>query len=383
MPGLSPVTGSFAMRVAIGAALAGALAVAGTTPAAADDRHRVEPGDTVSALAHRYGATISAITAANGLDSRATIYVGRILVIPSDTAVNAPQTAAASHVVAAGDTVWGLAQRYGVTVPAIIAANGLSSNAMIRVGQRLTIPGGTSATAGAAGSKPSTKPSTKTPATKTASAYTVRAGDTLSAIAARNGTTVAALARANSLANPSLIRVGQRLTIPGGTAAPTGLVGDTFLGRTYPKNVVAAANQNKATLLATAVPSRAEMRRLVASTARRFGVDPALAQAVAYQESGFNMRAVSPANAIGVMQVIPSSGEWASDMAGRKLDLLDPEDNVLAGVLILRSLTRSFDRLDHAIGGYYQGGAAVRKHGLYPGTVTYVASVKALMSRFA
>ncbi|WP_296664425.1 LysM peptidoglycan-binding domain-containing protein [Demequina sp.] len=379
MPGLSPATGSVAVRAALGAALAGVIAVAAAAPAAADERHRVEPGDTVSALAHRYGATVSAISAANGLDSRATIYVGRTLVIPSTKATAAPKAKSATHVVASGDTVWALAQRYDVSVRAIVAANGLSANALIRLGQRLTIPGGGSA----AVATPSSMPAAKAPAAKAPAAYTVRPGDTLSAIAARNGTTVAALARANSLANPSLIRVGQRLTIPGGAAAATGLVGDTFLGRTYPKDVVAAANQNKAALLATEVPSRAEMRRLVASTARRFGVDPALAQAVAYQESGFNMRAVSPANAIGVMQVIPTSGEWASDMAGRRLDLLDPEDNVLAGVLILRSLTRSFDRLDHAIGGYYQGGAAVRKHGLYPGTVTYVSSVKSLMSRFA
>ena len=70
-------------------------------------------------------------------------------------------------------------------------------------------------------------------------------------------------------------------------------------------------------------------------------------------------------------------------MAGRPIDLLDPEDNVLAGVLILRSLTRTFDRLDHAIAGYYQGAAAVKRHGLYDDTVDYVAAVRAHMARFA
>ena len=42
--------------------------------------------------------------------------------------------------------------------------------------------------------------------------------------------------------------------------------------------------------------------------------------AIAYQESGWNQRAVSPANAVGVMQVIPDSGRWASDLAGRRPD---------------------------------------------------------------
>ncbi len=363
--------GNRAARAGLGMTMAVAMAVVAATPAAADDRHRVEPGDTVSALAHRYGSTVQAIVDANGLDSRATIYVGTTLVIPGDAPAPSPAPAASrTHTVAAGDTVWALARRYDTTVQAIVDANSLGGSAIIRIGERLTIPGRAAAA-----------PAPSSADASSGSTYTVRAGDTLSAIAARHATTVAVLAAANGLDNPSYIRVGQRLTIPG--SAPTGLVGDTFLGRTYPSDVVAAANRNKAALLATEVPSRDRMRSLVVSTARRLGVDPALAQAVAYQESGFDMRAVSPANAIGVMQVIPSSGEWASDMAGRPLDLLDPEDNVLAGVLILRSLTRTFDRLDHAIGGYYQGAAAVRRYGLYPGTETYVASVRSLMGRFA
>ncbi len=130
------------------------------------------------------------------------------------------------------------------------------------------------------------------------------------------------------------------------------------------------------------VPSRDQMRQLVIATAQALGVDPALAQAVAYQESGFNMRAVSSADAVGVMQVIPASGEWASQLAGRPLDLLDPQDNVTAGVIILRTHLRELATRDEAIGAYYQGAAAVRRHGLYPGTVTYVASVNALIPRF-
>ncbi|WP_169746572.1 lytic transglycosylase domain-containing protein, partial [Demequina maris] len=224
----------------------------------------------------------------------------------------------------------------------------------------------------------------KTTTTKktTTGHYTVKAGDTLSAIAQRHGTTVAALARTNNLANASTIFVGQRLTVPGATGQATGLVGDTFAGRTYARDIVDAANRNKATLLARSVPSRDAMQALVIRTARKYGVDPALAQAVSYQESGFDMRAVSPANAVGVMQVIPTSGDWASDMAGRRLDLLDPEDNVTAGILILRYLTRSFSKVDDAIAGYYQGAAAVRDHGYHSDTVGYVASVKALMARF-
>lgn len=421
-------------------------------PASADEQHRVEPGDTVSALAHRYDSSIAQIVSANGLSQRALIVIGQTLTIPTASTGSAGTSTAAStsgtHTVAAGDTVWDLARRYGTTVSAIVsandlgdtaviregqrlsipgaassasttgataanassgthtvrsgdtvwdlarrygvsvssitAANGLDSRAVIRAGQRLSIPGATTAGSTAA----STGGSAATLATDTnlqefggaTQSYTVSAGDTVSAIAARFGVSAASIVSANGLKNASLIRIGQTLSIPGGV--PTGLVGDTFLGRTYAADVVGAANQNKATLNATDVPSRAQMQAMIIATARDLGVDPALAQAIAYQESGFNMRAVSPANAIGAMQVIPSTGAWVSDMVGRDLNLLDPQDNVTAGVTLLRHLQRDGRSLETAIAGYYQGEAGVKKYGMHADTRQYVASVLALMSRF-
>jgi soluble lytic murein transglycosylase-like protein len=112
------------------------------------------------------------------------------------------------------------------------------------------------------------------------------------------------------------------------------------------------------------------------------GVDPALALAFAYQESGFQQTAVSPANAIGTMQVIPASGEWASQLVGRKLNLLDPYDNATAGIAIIRSLVRTSDTLDIAIGSYYQGQYSVTTHGMYADTKAYVKAVKAHMKNF-
>ena len=317
---------------------------------------------------------MDAIVAANRLGPHAIIVIGDTLTVPTDGERSAPSapSAPAVHVVAPGDTVWALARRYGTTVDAIVAANDLGPAALIRVGQRLRL--GTAAS-GVPAVAPAASPELR---------ITVRAGDTLAALAARHHTTVARLVDANGLADPDLIREGQGLVVPGGAGAPapTGLVGDTFLGRTYADDVVASANRHKASLMERDVPSRDQMQRLVIATARKHGVDTALAQAIAYQESGFDMRAVSPADAVGVMQVIPASGEWASQMAGRDLDLLDPEDNVLAGILILRSHSRGFTDRGDAIGAYYQGAAAVRQHGLYPGTVDYVRSVTALIGRF-
>ena len=82
------------------------------------------------------------------------------------------------------------------------------------------------------------------------------------------------------------------------------------------------------------------------------------------------------------MQVIPSSGEWASQMVGRKLNLLDPQDNVTAGVAIIRHLQRTSSSLDIGIASYYQGAAGVKRNGMYPDTKQYVAKVKRYMQQF-
>lgn len=413
-------------------------------PAHAQD-YVVQPGDTVSAIARGYGVSVSAIVATNNLDARATIYAGQRLALPEGQAKQAMAAASTSYVVSAGDTLWAIANRNHTSVAALQLANGMSDATLIRIGESLTIPGGnlaggktgtpiadassppSAATAGtyvvqsgdtlwsiaqrfgtsvatlaqlngvanpslirlnqpltipAGATAPvvATAASTSSIALTPSSTYTVVRGDTLSSIASRYGTSVSAIASANALANPSIIRTGQRLTIPGGT--PTGLVGDTFLGRTYPVEVVAAANINKATLNEMDVPSRVQMQQLVIDTANAMGVDPALAQAVAFQESGFNMRAVSPANAIGCMQVIPSSGEWASGLVGRDLNLLIARDNVIAGVAILKQLQRNGTPVETAIAGYYQGERSVRTRGLNPDTKVYVASVVALTERF-
>ncbi len=159
-------------------------------------------------------------------------------------------------------------------------------------------------------------------------------------------------------------------------------IGNTFAGRTYPASTVAAAQANKDALDSRTVPSRGQMQAIVAATARSNGVDPALAQAISFQESGFNMRAVSPANAVGAMQVIPSSGVWASELAGRRLDLLDPHDNALAGVLILKANLRAAGDQGTAIAAYYQGLRSVRTNGMYADTRRYVANVQTLAATY-
>ena len=61
-------------------------------------------------------------------------------------------------------------------------------------------------------------------------------------------------------------------------------------------------------------------------------------------------------------------------IVGRRLDLLKPQDNVTAGVVLLSRLTGAA-RLDLAVAGYYQGLGGVKKNGVYPDTKLYVRNV--------
>ena len=128
-----------------------ASASAGPTPvrpAAAARTHVVQPGEHLTGIARRYGVSIGAIAAANGISNPSRIYARQRLVIPGNggggsqrpPAPTAPAAAARSHVVQRGEHLTGIARRYGVSVSAIVAANGISNPSRIFGGQRLAIP---------------------------------------------------------------------------------------------------------------------------------------------------------------------------------------------------------------------------------------------------
>ncbi len=103
------------------------------------------------------------------------------------------------HVVAPGDTMFSISQRYGVPVDQIMAANGITDPNRIVVGQQLVIP--------APGS-------VQPPPAGTEQVYTVRAGDNLFRIGLNYGCTVDQLATFNGIAPPYTIFVGQQIRIP-------------------------------------------------------------------------------------------------------------------------------------------------------------------------
>ncbi|ALE05460.1 lytic transglycosylase [Arthrobacter sp. ERGS1:01] len=385
--------------------------VAGSLPSriaaqgpAVPSSYKVVPGDTISGIASRYGLSTNSVLALNKLSTSSIIYPGQQIKLggkaapsqgaPAKTAAKTTATATGGrYVVASGDTISGIASRHGLSTSSVLAANGMSGSTIIYPGQVIRLGGGQSAPVAAAPAKTPVKASSTKPVA--GGKYVIKSGDTLSGIAARHGVGLSALAAANGITVNGTIYAGKTLTIPGLNAASSGVtpittpsltpdqqVPNTFLNYTYPDAVVADANKNKAALLAAPAPSRAQMKEMVARTAAAMGVDPSLAMAFAQQESGFNHQVVSPANAIGTMQVIPDAGTWASGLVGRKLNLLNPQDNVTAGVAIIRALLRDAPNEDLAIAGYYQGQYSVSIHGMYPDTKNYVASVKANRKMF-
>jgi LysM repeat protein len=333
--------------------------------------YHVRDGDTLWDIAAAHRTSVSTLVRANHLSSGGhVIRTGSTLRVPAARGARSVVHRTTSYTVRRGDTVSGIALRLGVPISRILADNHLDHRGRIYAGQHLRVP--------AQPVKAQAKAARSAAAGSRTTHYTVRSGDTVSSIAQRLHSTTPGIIKANRLPSSGRIVPGQRLRVPVRAAAPA----NSFAGRTYPDAIVQAARHNRSRLASRAVPSRDVTRRLITQTARRYGVDPALALAVAYQESGFNQRQVSVANAIGVMQVIPSSGRWASDLVGRRLDLLSTRDNVTAGVVILKALTRSATSRRQAVAGYYQGLGSVRQHGMFVDTKAYVASIEALVHRF-
>ena len=121
----------------------------------------------------------------------------------------------------------------------------------------------------------------------------------------------------------------------------------------------------------------------IGQVAAAHGVPASLAQAIAYQESGFNNGVVSSANARGVMQIIPPTWNFIqSQLSPGPLDPFSPLDNVHAGVLYLNYLLRHSGSESAAVASYYQGLRSVTRNGPLPETRNYVNNVLALQHRF-
>jgi LysM repeat protein len=192
-----------------------ALLLPAASPALADTVYIVQRGDTLFGIATRFGVSLPALAAANGIANLNLIFVGEQLTIPgtgggSNNPPPPPPSGGGTYTVQRGDTLGLIAQRFGVSLADLINANNIANPNLIFVGQMLTIPGFGPSPA------PTQPPDNTTPPPPATgdSTYTVQGGDTLWAISQRFGVSVADLMAANGL-NSTLIFVGQVLVIPG------------------------------------------------------------------------------------------------------------------------------------------------------------------------
>ena len=351
----------------------------------------VEPGDTLIGIAGRHGVTVEQIVALNGLTDPDRILVGQVLQIVapgSQPAADAEQSGAApvessppqasaeppagapapaeptvagaqrSHPVKPGEHLTGIALLYGTTVRELVALNGILDPSFILAGQTLAVPPAPAAAAPGAGAWTD---------------YVVRPGEHLIGIASAHGTTVAALAAANGLANPSLIFAGSTIRVP----APPSAEAAATAPAPPPQADSGTAPASLPEWMIPLVAQRDDVRRLIVASANEFGVPAPFALSVAWQESGWQQSVVSGSGAVGVMQLLPSTGEWvAGSILGAPVDVSDTASNVRAGVRLLRHyLDRYGGNKDLALAAYYQGQAATDLHGIYDVTRPYIASI--------
>lgn len=208
--------------------------------------HRVRPGETLATIAARYGTTVSALVAYNGLRNPNVIYVGQPLRIPAAKSSPSEQ-GARTHVVQRGEYLALIARRYGTTIWAIMRENDLTHPNTIYVGQRLRIPGppSTTPTASPAPNPTVTPTATPTPTaavttvaspteaphtetvqsqptpTPTATVHVVKRGEFLASIAQQYGVTVQDILAHNRLRNPNILYTGQKLVIPASGPRPS------------------------------------------------------------------------------------------------------------------------------------------------------------------
>lgn len=328
----------------------------------------IRQGDTLSAIAARYGVSLERLVALNALPDPNLLHPGQQLQLPG-APVPMPTARSVRYVVRPGEHLTGIAARHGSTIAAIVAANRLANEDLIFPGQVLTIPLPATASdaSGAATDAAAGAPST-TPAPGRTVLHTIRSGETLTGIAAQYRTTISALIRLNHLADPGRIFAGEVMLIAVASSAPAEWSTDRF-----PAEVQAQ------------IALRSAVRDAIVAEAHRARVPVRLALAVAWQESGWRQGLVSSAGAVGVMQLLPATADWiGGSLLGAPVDVHATRSNIRAGVTLLHHyLVRYAGDQQLALAAYYQGQRAVDEHGIYPVSRPYIASVVTLEKLFA
>jgi soluble lytic murein transglycosylase-like protein len=271
-------------------------------------------------------------------------------------------TQAKTQPIRTGDNLSTIAAKHKVSVAALAAANNMSVNDVIYSGKSLTIP--------------TTGTERSIPPAQTVGTYSVKRGDNLSTIAASQKVSVAALAAANNMSTKSILSIGRTLSIPGA-------VDSSPAASTAPKSKNSKSKSGNVPSDMPANDPRWKLRSQFKASAKAHGVSESLLEAMTYNESGWNNNVVSGVGARGIGQIMPDTAKHINEMAGKKLDVNKPADNIEMSAIYLRHLMDSCNG-DYklALASYYQGLGSVRSIGMYEDTKQYVATITALQKNY-
>jgi LysM repeat protein len=251
------------------------------------------------------------------------------------------------HVVEPGESLWGIAATDGLTVDQVAGANGLSPDAWLQPGMVLNIP-----------------PAWYTPDSSASS----DSSDSSSYTSSTDSSSTDASSTDASSTDASST-----------DASSTDSSGDfcsTFVSSGGPEGVLP-------TLLSES-PDRLALRPLFVEYADEYGVSPALVEAIAWQESGWQEGVVSDAQAVGVGQIIPSTAAFINqDLIGENLDDTQAADNIQMSAAFLGYLNQvEQGNLCNIIAAYYEGPDNLAADGVFTISQPYIESVEALIPRF-
>lgn len=249
-----------------------------------------------------------------------------------------------NHVVQPGETLSLIASTYGVSVNDLALANGIADPNLIYTGETIVVGDATANYTAEAAS------ATSAPAVT----HVVQPGDMLGTIAQTYGVALSALAQNNDILNPNHIYVGEVLTIP---AAP----------------------------LAQPI-GHADAQQILRNAEVEFGIPHGLLLSLGWMESGFQQGVVSWAGAIGLLQLLPDTAEWAiaqflPDATDWRTNITDNARLGAAAFAFYLSFFGGDQRL--ALGAYYQGLRSVITVGLYGETEEYADTILAAVPQFA
>jgi LysM repeat protein/beta-lactamase class A len=308
------------------------------------------------------------------------------------------------HAVKPGETLSGIAAQYGLTVDQLVSLNGLADPDQLADGQTLRLPpvparapaastgapapnGSGRAAAGpsppAPGSGGQTAPASAPRSAASAGApseYVVQPGDTLSGIAKALGVSLKALLEANELADPDRLKVGQKLSVPAGAAPGPPEVPAPRSSQPGGPAPGATTASGSATVPAGASPDEAgaALDRL----AQQYGVDPALARALAWIETDGKPRTPDAPGGIGYLAVTDRTFEHIQQtFVKRTLDRASSTDNLEAGIAYVAAMLKWGGDEAKGLAGFLQGPGSVRANGVRPAIEQEVKRILALRDR--